>query len=217
MRAPIASSARRYPDSFVYGRIPGVAGPGRHLFETQLGRLRTMNTSLPGWYKAAVASILIVPALAFAHHGISAKFDTQASIEIAGEIEEVTWRNPHVLFTVIVTNDDGSETLWRRRDTVDGNDAQKRYLEGLPQARRTGHHCGTAIATRRERHLPHQYVAHRTAGRSSLTPASSRDGRTSLLADPGPATRRRAILRLPSSVSFACGAPRRQHPLTTRA
>ena len=56
--------------------------------------------------------LLATPALTSAHHGISAKFDTQASIEITGEINEVTWRNPHVLFTINVTDDDGQQALW---------------------------------------------------------------------------------------------------------
>jgi hypothetical protein len=56
--------------------------------------------------------LLAIPISAIAHHGISAKFDTQASIEIAGEINEVTWRNPHVLFTINVTDDDGQLALW---------------------------------------------------------------------------------------------------------
>ncbi|HEY5623585.1 MAG TPA: DUF6152 family protein [Gammaproteobacteria bacterium] len=71
-----------------------------------------MKLSFPGRNKIVLVWIIVVPALASAHHGISAKFDTQASIEITGEIHEVTWRNPHVLFTVTVTNDDGQETLW---------------------------------------------------------------------------------------------------------
>lgn len=56
--------------------------------------------------------LFAVPVSSPAHHGISAKFDTQGSIEIAGVIDEVTWRNPHVLFTITVTNDDGEESLW---------------------------------------------------------------------------------------------------------
>ena len=87
-----------------------------------------MNTSLLGCGRTAVVCIFAVPALASSRHGISAKFDTRESVEITGLIEEVTWRNPHVLFTPTVTNDDGEEALWSagtlsmammRKNTID--------------------------------------------------------------------------------------------------
>ncbi len=53
-----------------------------------------------------------IPVSAIAHHGISAQFDNQGDAEIEGVISDITWRNPHVLFDVMATNEDGQEVLW---------------------------------------------------------------------------------------------------------
>lgn len=71
-----------------------------------------MKTSSNALGRSILIWLSAIPVSAIAHHGISAKFDTQASIEISGEINEVTWRNPHVLFTINVTDDDGQQALW---------------------------------------------------------------------------------------------------------
>lgn len=61
---------------------------------------------------ALIVWVLALQLPAMAHHGISAQFDTSSSIEISGEITGVVWRNPHVLFTVDVTADDGRQVQW---------------------------------------------------------------------------------------------------------
>ncbi len=71
-----------------------------------------MKSSSNAFGRSILVWLSAIPVSAIAHHGISAKFDTQASIEITGEINEVTWRNPHVLFTINVTDDDGQQALW---------------------------------------------------------------------------------------------------------
>ena len=47
-----------------------------------------MKSSVFPNVRVIVASLLVTPALVSAHHGISAKFDTQGSIEISGEIAD---------------------------------------------------------------------------------------------------------------------------------
>lgn len=72
---------------------------------------------------------LALPSLALAHHGVGAQFDLAATIELQGEVRTVLWRNPHVRFTVAVTDEQGQEALWeveaqsvsmlRQRDITD--------------------------------------------------------------------------------------------------
>ncbi len=57
-----------------------------------------------------LAALLAVPALA--HHSVGANFDPGTTVETAGEITEILWRNPHVAFTLAVTDASGAETEW---------------------------------------------------------------------------------------------------------
>lgn len=93
------------------------------------------------------ASLCAAPAWTSAHHGLSTQFDRAGTAEIAGEIAEVMWRNPHVLLTVNVTDDDGRVTssevesmsisMMRKRDIHSGllkADDNVR-IAGLPSVR----------------------------------------------------------------------------------
>ncbi|HLF09960.1 MAG TPA: DUF6152 family protein, partial [Gammaproteobacteria bacterium] len=42
-----------------------------------------------------------------AHHSVSAWFDTLGMTEIEGEVTQFKWQNPHVRFTLRVTDADG--------------------------------------------------------------------------------------------------------------
>lgn len=48
----------------------------------------------------------------WAHHSVSAYFDTGQVIEVTGELTDVRWRNPHVGFSVDVLGDNGEVTTW---------------------------------------------------------------------------------------------------------
>lgn len=52
------------------------------------------------------------PAATNAHHSVAAWFDQSSMIEIEGELVELRWQNPHVLFTIRTTDDAGNDTLW---------------------------------------------------------------------------------------------------------
>jgi len=56
--------------------------------------------------------LLFFPFTAFGHHSISATFDSENIIELEGEITRVLWRNPHVRFTISVTDESGQKVLW---------------------------------------------------------------------------------------------------------
>ena len=74
-------------------------------------RLITVRSTL-----LAAASVCF-PALGSAHHSFAASYEFDGDLEIAGDVVEVRWRNPHVEFDVRVTDEDGTETIW----TVEGD------------------------------------------------------------------------------------------------
>jgi hypothetical protein len=61
---------------------------------------------------AAAIGLLATPIGASAHHGVGAQFDLSETIELQGKVTRLIWRNPHVRFTVGVTQDDGAEEEW---------------------------------------------------------------------------------------------------------
>lgn len=70
-----------------------------------------MNGTLKGLLIVAFGS-LIMPAAGHSHHSVAAWFDQSEMIEIEGELVELRWQNPHVLFTIRTTDQSGAETLW---------------------------------------------------------------------------------------------------------
>jgi hypothetical protein len=68
------------------------------------------------WARAARASIAAVAvAVAFgarAHHSFIGRFDVQTVTEIAGEVTDLAWHNPHTLLKVRTLAADGTATDW---------------------------------------------------------------------------------------------------------
>ena len=71
---------------------------------------RIRRVSLRAAAAAALAAALAQPALA--HHSVSAWFDTSGTTELEGEVTDFRWQNPHVVFTLRVTGEDGRSALW---------------------------------------------------------------------------------------------------------
>ena len=59
-------------------------------------------------YIAFILSLLVLPVAGSAHHSIIGVYSRDSVREIEGELTDVAWRNPHVLFSVIT--DDGE--IW---------------------------------------------------------------------------------------------------------
>ena len=59
-----------------------------------------------------VVCIAILPSVATAHHSFAATFDIATISELEGEVTSVRWKNPHVLFTLKVTDAQGDEVLY---------------------------------------------------------------------------------------------------------
>jgi hypothetical protein len=51
-------------------------------------------------------------ATSHAHHSVAAWFDQSQMVEIVGELVELRWQNPHVLFKIRTTDESGEESLW---------------------------------------------------------------------------------------------------------
>ena len=59
---------------------------------------------------ALLSSVLAVPLSVSAHHSLA--FYGDEVIEVAGELVDVHWRNPHIRFTVRTPNPAGSPEIW---------------------------------------------------------------------------------------------------------
>ena len=76
--------------------------------------MRSVNRSITGM----VATLFMVAqGAAFAHHSTYASFDESKVIELEGNITRVSWRNPHVRFTVSVADESGNEVSWKIETT----------------------------------------------------------------------------------------------------
>jgi len=58
-----------------------------------------------------VALVLIAPVAALAHHA-AAMYETEKTVTVSGTVEEFKYVNPHAWLYVVVTDDNGEETLW---------------------------------------------------------------------------------------------------------
>jgi len=56
---------------------------------------------------------LIISVTVNAHHSASAFYDMTQFIEVEGEVTSVSWRNPHIMFTMDVPIGDGAVTSWQ--------------------------------------------------------------------------------------------------------
>ena len=59
-----------------------------------------------------LVGLAFLPLIAFPHHSQYGRYDTDTLSELSGEITRVQWRNPHVVFGLRVTGDDGREVDW---------------------------------------------------------------------------------------------------------
>jgi hypothetical protein len=67
--------------------------------------------------KVAIVSLIaagafIAAAPAWAHHSFAATYDEGKSVTVEGKVSEYLYRNPHTLFSVETTDDQGKVTKW---------------------------------------------------------------------------------------------------------
>src|SRR5215467_240688 len=58
-----------------------------------------------------IAFVLMAPVAALAHHA-AAMYETEKTVTVSGTVEEFEYVNPHAWLYVVVTDDNGEETLW---------------------------------------------------------------------------------------------------------
>ena len=60
---------------------------------------------------ACIAGLLMAPVAALAHHS-AAMFESEKTVTVSGTVKDFEYVNPHAWLYVVVTNDNGEETLW---------------------------------------------------------------------------------------------------------
>jgi hypothetical protein len=71
-----------------------------------------MTTLRPSRWIAAIC-VALLPTVATAHHSFASNFDVHTMNELEGEIMDLRWKNPHVVFTLKTTNAQGEEVLYQ--------------------------------------------------------------------------------------------------------
>lgn len=69
-----------------------------------------MRRSLLATLALSVAALVAVPL--FAHHSVSAEFDTSKRITFTGTVKKVDWMNPHI-YTEVEVKEEGKVTVYR--------------------------------------------------------------------------------------------------------
>jgi hypothetical protein len=62
-----------------------------------------------------------------AHHGRGATYDMKKQVTLTGVVSEVSWRNPHVVIYMDVTEPDGSVVNWAFENSSVGTLARQGY------------------------------------------------------------------------------------------
>src|SRR5579872_4541936 len=60
----------------------------------------------------AGAGLLLSAAPVLAHHSFSAVYDTEMPVTLKGKVTKVSWKNPHVTFSMKVESPDGKASNW---------------------------------------------------------------------------------------------------------
>ena len=66
---------------------------------------------------SVVCGLFLLPIVVFSHHSVAGTFDTNQIIEVEGKITSLLWRNPHVRFSMTVTDANGEAMEWEMEMT----------------------------------------------------------------------------------------------------
>jgi len=70
--------------------------------------------------------VLVAAAPIFAHHSVSAEFDTTKTITFTGTVKAVEWGNPHIYTQVVAKDANGKDHMYR----VEGGPPNSLYRAG---------------------------------------------------------------------------------------
>ena len=62
-------------------------------------------------YAVVTLALFALPITVLAHHSMS-EFDREVTLELEGELVDVSWTNPHVLLRLSTTDENGTEAVW---------------------------------------------------------------------------------------------------------
>ena len=65
-----------------------------------------------GWVMTVLAVLLTSGSL-WAHHSLTAGFDTAKTLTLKGTLTKVAWTNPHIELSLDVKNEGGGMEVWR--------------------------------------------------------------------------------------------------------
>lgn len=75
--------------------------------------LGPMRVGMPALVAALACALLAPPARS--HHSFTAEFTAEETATLTGTVTQVWFRNPHVRYVFVVTNEDGEEETWDAR------------------------------------------------------------------------------------------------------
>jgi DNA/RNA endonuclease YhcR with UshA esterase domain len=76
---------------------------------------------------ATVGGFLLAAVPMFAHHSLSAEFDTNKPITFTGAVKQVEWGNPHIYTEVEAKDETGKLVVFR----VEGSPPNELYRQGF--------------------------------------------------------------------------------------
>jgi hypothetical protein len=76
--------------------------------------------------RVAILGALLATAPVFAHHSVSAEFDTSKPVSFTGTVKKVEWTNPHIYTQIETKGADGKTIVYR----VEGGAPNSLYRQG---------------------------------------------------------------------------------------
>ncbi len=64
------------------------------------------------WTSVIICGLFLAGVPLLAHHSIASEYDFDKPVTLKGTVTRIDWVNPHSMFHLEVTNDDGSKTMW---------------------------------------------------------------------------------------------------------
>jgi hypothetical protein len=88
-----------------------------------------MNRSFARISSLTIALLLAAAPVIWAHHSVSAEFDTNKRITFTGTVKKVDWMNPHIYTHVEVKEADGKVVVYK----VEGGAPNALFRQGIRQ------------------------------------------------------------------------------------
>ena len=64
-------------------------------------------------FRALAAAVLFCALPSFAHHAVSAEFNSEKTVTLKGTVSKIDWVNPHIFIYIDVKDESGKVATWR--------------------------------------------------------------------------------------------------------